>query len=264
MGNPLTTVKSESTCDCLTSPEERPEKAALPEEPRKSGCMVCGTELVYFETPTDKACHYCGRLMSANAACVNGHFVCDSCHTVDAVEIIKQVCLHTRECDAMVLMQTIRSHPHFRIHGPEHHSLVPAVILTSLKNNGHDITDAQIITGIHRGQTVSGGACAFMGACGAAIGVGIAVSILLSATPYDGDKRQTAQRATQKALERIASYAAPRCCQRDSWLALQECKSLLQERLGMSLTINQSISCEQFSKNKECIHDSCPLWRREA
>jgi uncharacterized radical SAM superfamily Fe-S cluster-containing enzyme len=229
------------------------------EEPHRSGCMVCGAELIYSETDQNNVCYYCGRVVPANAWCANGHFVCDACHRADAVEIIKKVCLHSRETDPAALMQTIRSHSHFKIHGPEHHSLVPAVILTALRNSGNSVTDAQIMTAIQRGQTVAGGACAFLGACGAAIGVGIAVSLLLGADPYTGDKRQIVQRATQAVLGEIAAYNAPRCCQRDSWLALKAASKLLQEYAGKPLAVHL-ITCEQFSENKECIHAQCPLW----
>ncbi len=229
------------------------------QETYKSGCMVCGEELVYFEVDRKSTCYYCGRLLISNACCPNGHFVCDACHRADAVEIIQDVCLHSGETDIITLMQTIRSHPNFSIHGPEHHALIPAIILTALKNNGCPVSDVQILSAIERGQSIMGGACAFLGVCGAAIGVGIAVSLLLEANPYKGDQRQIAQQATQIALAEIASYNAPRCCQRDCWLALKKAAPLLQEYTGISLTVNQ-ISCEQYSRNNECIHNLCPLW----
>jgi hypothetical protein len=222
--------------------------------------MVCGAELTYLESPRDSACHYCGRITPANAQCGRGHFVCDRCHGADAVEVIAQICLHSQEHDAVALMQAIRSHPRFGLHGPEHHSLVPAVILAALRNNGHAVPDDRISTAIQRGQSVPGGACAFLGACGAAVGTGVAVSILLGASPYDGRKRQLAQQATLQALERIASYEAPRCCQRDSWLALQEASRFLREHLGIELMVNHVITCDQVPRNKECIQDRCPLW----
>lgn len=256
----IAAVETEPTCACFVTPEKKPQETAPRQESHRSGCMVCGAKLIYFETNQDNACHYCGQVLPANARCINGHFVCDSCHSTDTVEIIKQVCLHSRDLDAVALMQTIRSHPQFPLHGPEHHALVPAVILTALRNAGNAITDEQIITGIQRGQTIAGGACAFLGVCGAAIGVGIAFSVLSAANPYDGEKRQAAMRATQHVLDKIASYNAPRCCQRDSWLALKHASKLLEEKLGKKLTVNHNFICEQFSENKECIHDQCPLW----
>jgi hypothetical protein len=159
-------------------------------------------------------------------------------------------------------MQHIRSHPSFPIHGPEHHSLVPAVILATLRNSGTPVTDEQILKAIERGKTIAGGACAFFGACGAAVGAGIAVSVLTGATPLDGEKRRFIQQATGSVLAEIAAYDAPRCCQRDSWLALRALSKLLAEEMGISLATAAPIACSQFAENKECIHESCPLWPR--
>jgi len=254
---PLTVINE--VCCCPPATEKVAQKAAERGKTHQSGCMVCGAALVYFETNRDQTCHYCRQTVQANAACTNGHFVCDHCHSADAVEIIRNVCLQSQQADPVALMQVIRSHPRFPVNGPEHHAMVPAVILAALRNCGQSITDQQIITAIQRGQTIIGGSCAFLGACGAAIGVGIAVSLLLGATPYHGDKRQAAQQATQTALGRIASLNAPRCCQRDSWLALREASALFHEYTGIWLTVNP-FACEQFPKNKECINQQCPLW----
>jgi MoaA/NifB/PqqE/SkfB family radical SAM enzyme/ubiquinone/menaquinone biosynthesis C-methylase UbiE len=261
-GDTVAAVRSEPTCACFVEPEQETQVHESAEHAEKTGCMVCGADISYFETHQERACHYCGNVASANAQCTNGHFVCDSCHRTDAVDIIRDIGLQSREVDAATLMQSIRSHPHFRMHGPEHHSLVPAVVLIALRNAGYDITDEQVTTGIERGQTIAGGACAFMGVCGAAVGVGIAFSVLLSATPYDADKRQAVQRVTQSVLGEIASYEAPRCCQRDCWIALSEASRLLEEEMGKTLTVKR-FSCEQYAKNEECIHDECPLWPRE-
>jgi len=256
--NVMAKVESEPTCACLTTPE----KAAPARETHRSGCMVCGEALAYLDTNRNLACHYCGKTMAANARCVAGHFVCDTCHSSAAVEVLKQVCLHSREKDAVTLMQHIRSHPNFPIHGPEHHSLVPAVILTALGNSGSPVTDKQILTAIERGKTIAGGACAFFGACGAAVGAGIAVSILTGATPLDGKKRRFIQQVTGSVLSEIAAYDAPRCCQRDSWLALRALSKLLAEKMNIQLTADAPIVCSQFAENKECIHGKCPLWPR--
>lgn len=225
----------------------------------KSGCMICGAPLIYYWKTKESRCYFCGEVLQAIAGCPVGHFVCDRCHSEDAIEIIKKVCLHSNKSDMVELMNTIRSHHLFKIHGPEHHSMVPAVILTALKNSGYQISEDEINTAIERGLTICGGACAFLGACGAAIGAGIAVSIVLKANPYDGENRQVVQQATQRVLARIASYKAPRCCQRDSWLAFREASIIMHEITGKSLYID-TLECKQFQENKECIHEQCPLW----
>lgn len=225
----------------------------------KSGCMVCGAPLIYYWKNKESTCFYCGHVLQANAGCPAGHFVCDRCHSADAIEIIKNVCLHSQKTGMVELMQTIRSHPLFGMHGPEHHSMVPAVILAALKNSGYRISDDDINLAIDRGKTICGGSCAFLGVCGAATGVGIAVSVITKAGPYDGNKRQAVQMVTQRVLAKIASYKAPRCCQRDSWLALREASDIIPEITGKSL-VADTFKCKQFKENKECIYEICPLW----
>jgi MoaA/NifB/PqqE/SkfB family radical SAM enzyme/ubiquinone/menaquinone biosynthesis C-methylase UbiE len=259
-------VEIEPACSCFITPEQNQTLASLQSlqtDKYKSGCMVCGEKLVYTKTDNHVTCYYCHQLKLSNAACENNHFVCDACHGADAAEVIKTVCLGTKEKDAVAIMDTIRSHPCFRIHGPEHHAMLPAVILAALRNNGNEITDEQILTAIKRGQAVPGGSCAFMGVCGAATGAGIAVSILLEATPYEGGNRQIAQQISHQVLGEIASYNAPRCCQRDCWTALKKLSSLLKEKMGKKLMLNDNMVCTQFKQNKECIYKECPFWPKQ-
>jgi hypothetical protein len=222
--------------------------------------LVCGKALVYLDTNRDLTCHYCGKQASANARCTLGHFVCDACHSASAVDVLKQVCLKSGEADALALMQHIRSHPSFPVHGPEHHAMVPAVILTALRNSGTSVTDEQILTAIERGRTIAGGACAFFGACGAALGAGIAISLVIGATPLDGKKRQFIQQVTRSVLDEIAAYDAARCCQRDAWLAIRALSKLLADKMEITLKATAPIACSQFRENRECIRRQCPLW----
>jgi len=257
----MAAVETEPSCSCCAPPEKAPLKIQTPlRQPHSAGCMVCGAALVYPQAAEAISCYYCGHSAAVHARCANGHFVCDACHSADGIEIIKQVCLTSPERDAVALMQTIRAHPRFPVHGPEHHSLVPAVILAALRNEGAAVTEKQILTAIQRGQSVAGGACAFLGACGAAIGVGIAFAVVLGANPYDGVTWQLVQKVTRSVLEDIAAFAAPRCCQRDSWLALRKASKLLHELLDISLSTEIPLACNQFPKNRECIKEECPLY----
>lgn len=257
----LTRVDSTPICTCFVKPEETvKEEIKIKDTIHISGCMVCGADLEYFESEIDRECFYCGLTKKANAVCCNEHFVCDQCHSADAVEIIKQVCLNTDEDDMIAIMKKIRSHHLFRVHGPEHHSLVPAVILTAYGNSGGNISKEQILKGINRGGSVPGGSCAFLGACGAAVGVGIGFSVILEATPLQGKERQLVQQVVQRVLGTIAEYDAPRCCQRDCWLALKQASDLSYEILNKKIKAEEDLTCNQFSKNKECIFNQCPLW----
>jgi hypothetical protein len=161
------------------------------------------------------------------------------------------------------LFMRIRRHPSMPANGPEHHALVPGIILSTYRNRGGDIPISTIETGISRGSSVAGGYCAFMGVCGAAVGVGIALSLILEANPLTPERRQIVQSATQSVLSEISSLKAARCCQRDSWIALTKAVTLSKRYLPVSLEADFPMNCEQQYRNKECMGIDCPLYRRQ-
>lgn len=262
-------VEAINTCACYTpangvKTDDAPKDKTAP-TPRttmlrlSSGCMVCGAPLVYATAPSPKSCVYCGQIVESAAVCVQGHFVCDACHAQDALAVIHQVCAQSRETDLIALLSRIRSHPSVPMHGPEHHALVPAVILTAYRNSGGRIDADRVEAAITRGQSIAGGFCGFMGVCGAAVGVGIAFSLILDATPIKAAERKRVQNAVQAALAEIARFKAARCCQRDCWLALTKAAALSQTLLPVPLTAGHPLICSQMHANPECLGRGCPL-----
>lgn len=162
------------------------------------------------------------------------------------------------------LLTTIRSHPAVPMHGPEHHGMVPGVILAAYRNSGGDISRETIAAGIDRGSNVPGGACGFWGSCGAAIGAGIAAALILDATPLTPNPRQQAQEFTARILTAIAEITGGRCCQRETWLALTHTARLSEEFFGISMLADSTLNCDQYLKNRECIRKQCPLWNLRA
>ncbi|MEW6357940.1 MAG: DUF5714 domain-containing protein [Planctomycetota bacterium] len=246
------------SCACVSEPAQEATVAAPPTRQR-SGCMVCGAPLIYDTVESEAECVFCGRAFMASARCEAGHYVCDACHIGDALGVIEGICLNTHETDMIALLNTIRAHPSVPVHGPEHHILTPGIILATYRNLGGKATDAMIRQGIRRGATVAGGYCSAMGACGAAIGVGVAFSVILGATPLTPDERRVVQSVVHDALGRIASFDAARCCQRESWLALQAAAEQSKAYLQFPLCADAVLLCEQTAENPHCLGAECPL-----
>ena len=254
-------------CDCAISPELKnvttQSITATPatETPKKVlNCMVCGAPLNYFTVEERHSCHYCGQESLANAICENGHFVCDQCHLEDGIAVIEHLCLSSQETKLTTILQKLRQHPAIPTHGPEHHALIPGIILSTYRNLGGQITDEQIKAGIKRGAKLPGGACGFMGICGAAMGVGTAFAIILNSTPMQAQARRLSQLATYTCLGKIIEHEAPRCCQRESFICLNEAAKLSTSILPTALDIGTAPVCKQFSKNPTCIKRACPLF----
>ena len=269
----VTNQQAQASCACAVEPKPAAAAGPLRRVPaatgdgsgtrislkRRAGCMVCGAPLVYQQTESQAPCAYCGRAMDANAVCANGHFVCDACHSKDALTVIEHLTMTSTETDLIALLDKIRRHPAIPVHGPEHHALVPAVLIAAYRNAGGTATDDDIRTALRRGSQVPGGACGFMGCCGAAVGVGIAFSILIHANPVKPRRRRLVQQATQAVLAEIGAIEAARCCQRDAWIALKKAAELSADLLDRPLRAEHPLRCRQQASNPECLGAACPV-----
>jgi len=221
--------------------------------------MVCGERLVYFSEDRELTCVYCGCAGHANAACEDGHHVCDACHAADALELIVQTCLSTGETDMAVLMDRICTHPGVPVHGPEYHGMAAGIVLATYRNLGGKVTPEMIETGIRRGGRAMGGACGLTGACGAVTGIGVAFSLILDASPLKPFSRQLVMGAVSELAAATADILGARCCRRDTWVALRKAAKLSEGLLPSALHANADIGCSQQDRNAECIGDRCPL-----
>lgn len=222
-------------------------------------CLVCGSPLLYQTVPVAMTCSYCGEELNTNIYCPEGHYVCDSCHALEALDILRQVANSTKSTDPGEILESIMSHPSVPMHGPEHHAMVPATIVAAVKNAGYEVPVGAINKAIERGAKVPGGWCGYYGACGAAVGVGIAVSVLTEATPLTGKPRSLAIEATSYALNKIAD-GYPRCCKRSSRLALEAAVEFLHARMDIDLNMTQATPCTYPHRNRECPKDNCPYF----
>ena len=116
------------------------------------GCLLCGAPLTYLNQEITARCVYCQTEHSANAICRDGHYICDACHSRDALAIIEHFLVTTRETDMLALLRETRRHPAISLHGPEHHSLVPGIILAAYRNLGGPVTPEMLQTASKPGE----------------------------------------------------------------------------------------------------------------
>lgn len=258
------------SCCCATPPEAKPSllltpkptaKIAFSVTPKQShNCMVCSSELVYKATLEEATCYYCGSVSHQSVTCKEGHYVCDACHAKEALEVIEHICTTSKERDMLKLFKQIREHPSIPKHGPEHHAMVPAIIVTAYKNSGGKLPENALKTAILRGSSIMGGACGFLGICGAASGVGIGFAIVLESSPVAKKARSAAQKVTYAVLGKIAEYEAARCCHREVWTALNIASSLSETFLHVKLLAHTEVKCDQKKFNQYCYGKACPIF----
>ncbi|MGD0110382.1 MAG: DUF5714 domain-containing protein [Armatimonadota bacterium] len=248
------TVRAWNRADSEPAPYITPARRHLRD------CMVCGAPLEYLAAEKGLTCHYCSGVFSANAQCKEGHFVCDECHVGDYLEFIRSFCARSRETDPVALFLVMRRSSLFPVHGPEHHTLVPAAFLTAYRNQFGEPSDERFEGALERASKLPGGTCAFWGGCAAALGIGIAYSTILGATPLTGQERGTVQATVSRLLDEIARLNSPRCCRRESYLALKLACDLSGEHLPHAITTEAEATCDQVKLNHECVGPKCPLF----
>ena len=98
-------------------------------------CLICGAPLEYLNQDQLMECAICHKQELSKTRCVNGHYVCSDCHT-QGMDQIFGVCLAERSTDPIAIVQRMMNLPFCHMHGPEHHVMVGAALLTAYKNAG--------------------------------------------------------------------------------------------------------------------------------
>lgn len=224
----------------------------------KDECLICGAPLEYFAKEKEMECALCHKKENSKTACENKHFVCNECHT-KGIDSIIAVCLSEKSKNPIVIIQKLMDLPFCHMHGPEHHVMVGSALLTAYKNAGGNIDLASTLVEMQsRGKKVPGGACGFWGACGAGISAGMFVSIVTGSTPLANEVWGLSNKMTSSALNAIGEIGGPRCCKRDSYLAIIKAVEFAKAHLGVEMELGE-VKCIHSPQNNQCIGARCPF-----
>lgn len=230
----------------------------------KNNCLICQKPLLYYPEAQEMTCAFCGKTFLSNAACEDGHFICDHCHAEKGLAVIRKYCENSTSTDPVALLAEIMQKDFIYLHGPEHHTMVASVLLAACHNSGADFDlPAALSEAENRGKQVPGGFCGFQGCCGAAVGLGIFVSIYTAADPLSGKEWALANLATSEALSAIAKLGGPRCCKRNSMTAVLTGIRFVKEHFGIELTKPSRILCGFSEENNECKKEQCPYFDKK-
>ena len=221
-------------------------------------CLICKAPLEYLDADEDMECAICHKKERSKTRCVEGHFVCSDCHT-QGMDSIFGLCLSERSCDPIAILEKMMSMPFCHMHGPEHHVMVGSALLTAYKNAGGAIDLPKALQEMYsRGKAVPGGACGFWGACGAGISAGQFMAVATSSTPLATVPWGLSNQMTAKALESIGKVGGPRCCKRDSYLAILAAIEFTEEHLHVRME-KTTPTCTRSKQNNQCIGKGCPF-----
>lgn len=228
----------------------------------KFNCLICHEEVLYENETKEKICYFCKKTYESAIVCKNGHYVCDSCHSSDAYTVISNYCLNTSSANPFNMALDLMNHPSIKMHGPEHHYLVPAILSTAYLNkiNKQENLENLLMECQKRARNVLGGFCGFYGACGAGVGCGIYTSLIQESGPLSKEEWRLCNLMTSKALENISKYGGPRCCKRNSFTAIETAINFTKEYLGVELDKITDLQCVFYGLNKECLNGKCKFY----
>lgn len=233
----------------------------------EGACLVCGRPIVYYDKAIKMECIMCHKTFESHASCEEGHYVCDECHAEKGIQIIMEGCRKSTSRNPIQIMQNLMEDPYIYMHGPEHHVMAGAALLTAYFNSGgyeerggREAFEEALEEMRARGGEYPGGACGLWGCCGAAVSTGMFVSIVTRATPLTGKSWGLSNMMTAKALEELAKLGGPRCCKRNTFTAVKTAVEFVKENLGVEMELPEEIRCTFSGENKECLRKKCPFW----
>lgn len=180
----------------------------------------------------------------------------------ELINKINEYCLNSECMQPLTLAQQLMSDiDGVPMHGPIHHYIVPASVLTAYNNlyGSKEQLVIQLLEAEKRAITVPGANCANCGACGASMGVGIAYSIICETKPLSTNVWSKTLEITSLCNLEISKHGGPRCCKRDTNLALLVATSNSKRLFDFDFGEEQSdsIVCSHFSKNQQCLSTQC-------
>ena len=84
------------------------------------------------------------------------------------------------------------------------------------------------------------------------------LAIATESTPLGQEPWGLSNQMTARALDSIGRVGGPRCCKRDSWLAILAAVDFVRERLGVEMARTVPV-CPYSRHNSQCIGSRCPF-----
>ena len=181
----------------------------------------------------------------------------------DRAKKIIEACLYEKSKNPIDVFYNIAQMDFVRMHGPEHHVLDGAALLTAFYNAGGQIDlQTSLDELMKRGLQMPGATCGMWGVCGAVSSMGAALSIIDGTGPLSLDASWGKHMEfTSKALHSLAQVGGPRCCKRDAFLSFQKSIQYVNENYKVKLE-ESNIECRFSVRNEQCIKEQCPFYKK--
>lgn len=177
--------------------------------------------------------------------------------------LIKSEIVNVKSTNPIEVVKEMMRRDCIAIHGPEHHFLDGAALLTAYRNAGGNIDLPSCLDALaERSVKMPGAMCAYWGVCGSVASVGAVLSIIHDTQPLSNDEfYKDNLKLTSMVLSKMSEIGGPRCCKRNAFLSLSYAVDFIREQYGVEMTMDK-IVCEFYPLNKQCIGNRCPFFAK--
>lgn len=188
---------------------------------------------------------------------------CDLKSNQNVHEKITGHCLTTDSKNPLDIAENLMDMSEIRMHGPEHHYLIAACLMTAYCNFEGLELDERLKKARIRSEKILPGECGFYGVCGGVRACGIFLSILWEVTPLSGRLLQRLNEFTAKCHNAMADNTGPRCCKRAVFTIIQAAVDWINRQPDMvRLEKTAEIICKYSPTNPDCIKEKCEYWKK--
>ena len=164
-------------------------------------------------------------------------------------------------CSPVRIFKNMANKEYINLHGPEHHILDGACLLTAFYNAGGKIDlNTSLNKLMNEGLRMPGAMCGLWGICGAITSIGSALAIIDGTGPLTADGSWGEHMAfTSKAIGELGEINGPRCCKRDAMIAFKHAVEYVNTHYNVHLDYEKQ-ECDFSAMNAQCIKEKCPFY----
>ncbi|HNQ60196.1 MAG TPA: DUF5714 domain-containing protein [Bacteroidales bacterium] len=227
----------------------------MPEE----SCRICGNQILETKEFHSVRGYYCKQDNQLKKTCKQFHYICFGSTNQLINEMIFTLCMDTGLSDPDEIDLQAFDHLGIPVHGPQHHFLISMALTVAYLNSIHHNykKEEHLKEKRERSERIPGGFCWTYDTCGAAIIVGMFISVIIRAQWFSEKEWQLSNMAITRTLKSIAKVRRPRCCKRVTFISSRNAQNFLEKLLQGKLSVHVYIVCHPHDLNKECFQNRC-------
>lgn len=177
--------------------------------------------------------------------------------------LINEELLKETSSNPIDIIRKIMKKDFINIHGPEHHYLDGASLITALHNAGLKMNLQENLNALStRSSQMPGAMCGYWGICGSVASIGAAFSIIDNTGPLSNDSAYSDHmKLTSNIIATMSKIGGPRCCKRNAFISLLEACKYANKKYNLNIPL-ETIKCDFSPKNAQCLKENCPFFNK--